>query len=451
MLVLLLTSMLTLPFNTQQVIASTPPQTQWSKTYGGTSDDKAFSVVQTSDGGYALAGVTYSYGAGAGDTTDFWLVRTDSFGNMLWSKTYGRIGDDKAFSVVQTSDGGYALAGVTYSYGAGAGVTANFWLVKTDSVGNMLWSKTYGGTGVDEAFSVVQTSDGGYAIAGSTMPFGASGDFWLVKTDSVGNMLWSKTYGGTENDIASSVVQTSDGGYAIAGMTSCSAGGYDFWLVRTDSFGNMLWSKTYGRIGDDEAFSVVQTSDGGYALAGVTYSYGASGDFWLVKTDSVGNMLWSKTYGGTGDDEASSVIQTSDGGYMLAGYTYSYGAGVTADFWVIKTNSSGDMLWSKTYGGTSYEWAFSVVQTSDGGYAIAGYTQSYGAGSLDFWLIKLAPEAGPSLDDLSIVEVEPIQLILDALIVLTTLAIFFAKKRFFRWHALPFFKSIQTQKRREDE
>jgi hypothetical protein len=354
----------------------------WSRTYGGTSYDYAYSLVQTGDGGYALAGYTSSYGAGS---DDFWLVKTDSAGNMLWSRTYGGTSIDEARSLIQTSDGGYALAGYTWSYGAGA---ADVWLVKTDSAGNMLWSKTYGGTGDDVALSVVQTGDGGYALAGYT-----GSDFWLVKTDSAGNMLWGKTYGGTGNDRAFSVVQTVDGGYALAGGTSSyGAGSYDFWLVKTDSAGNMLWSNTYGGTSYDYAYSLVQTFDEGYALAGYTGSYGAGGDdVWLVKTDSAGNMLWSNTYGGTSGDYAYSLVQTGDGGYALAGYTWSYGAG-SGDFWLVKTNGAGNTQWSRTYGGTDIDYAYSLVQTGDGGYALAGITWSYGAGSGDFWLVKVNPE-----------------------------------------------------------
>jgi len=352
------------------------PQQGVNKTYGGTGTDIAYSMVKTSDGGYALAGSTNSFGAGG---NDFWLVKTDSLGNMLWNKTYGAAGDDVAYSVVQTSDGGYALAGTSNSWVPGDGY--DMWLVKTDGSGNVRWSLTYGGTGLDVAYSVVQTKDGGYALAGYTNSFGAGGfDFWLVKTDSNGNMLWNKTYGGTGTDIAYSMVQTSDGGYALAGYTdSFGAGGADFWLVKTDASGNMLWNKTYGGTGADEAYSVVQTSDGGYALAGITNSFGAGGwDFWLVKTDMNGNMLWNKTYGGTGDDYASSMIQTSDGGYAIAGETISFGGS-----WLVKTDANGNMLWNKTYGGVAY----SVVQTSDGGYALAGYA-GYGAGGYDFWLVR---------------------------------------------------------------
>jgi hypothetical protein len=203
--------------------------------------------------------------------------------------------------------------------------------------------------------------------------------------------LWSKTYGGTGYDYGFSVVQTSDGGYALAGFTnSFGSGKPDFLLVKTDSSGNQLWRKTYGGNGDDEAVSVVQTGDGGYAIAGSTMSYGAGDrDFWLVRTDSSGNELWSKTYGGAGSDGVESMVLTSDGGYALACYTSSFGAG-SFDAWLVRTDSSGNQLWSKTYGGTVNDYASSIVLASDGGYALAGFACSFGAGIYDFWLIKVA-------------------------------------------------------------
>jgi len=210
---------------------------------------------------------------------------------------------------------------------------------------------------------------------------------------------WAQTYGGTKNDWGSSVVQTSDGGYAIAGYTEDYAGSvYAFWLVRTDSAGNHLWNRAFGSLSEC-AWSVVQASDGGYALAGYTYSYVAgSSDFWLVKTDSAGTMLWSRTYGGTSSEEAYSLIQTDDGGYALAGSS-------SHDFWLVKTDSAGNMQWNKTCGGTSTEEAYSVVQTDDGGYALAGYTYSYGAGGADFWLVKLG--SAPPHADFVYYPVEP--------------------------------------------
>jgi len=356
----------------------------WNKTYGGTDTDVGYSIAQTTDGGYAIGGSTGSYGSGG---YDFYLVKTDSSGTMLWNKTYGGTNNDYGYSVVHTADGGYAIAGYTSSDGVGS---EDVWLIKVNSDSNLQWTKAYGGAGGDSASSVVQTHDGGYALTGTTDSYGAGGwDVWLVRTDSVGKMQWNKTYGGTEDENGNCGIQTSDGGYALTGWThSFGAGGTDFWLIKTDSDGNAQWNRTYGGAAMDIPMSVVQTSDGGYALAGFTYSFGAGGpDMWLVKTDSAGNIQWNNTYGGTNWDVAYSMIHTSDGGYVLTGYTYSFGAG-GPDMWLVKTDSAGNMQWNKMYGGASDDEAESVVQTSDGGYALAGITQSYGAGGYDSWLVK---------------------------------------------------------------
>jgi len=387
MILIMLIGILMLPFNIQQAKSSEPPATEWSRTYGGASEEIAWSIIQTSDGGYAIAGYTSSFGAGS---VDFWLVKTDWTGDMQWNKTYGGTNIDGAKSVVQTNDDGYAIIGHTYSFGAGNG---DSWLVKTDASGNMEWNRTYGGTGYDDAYSIVQTDDGGYTIAGFTESFGAgSWDAWLIKVDEYGNMEWNQTYGGTNRDPARHLVHTCDGGYAISGYTeSFGAGISDAWLVKVDADGNMEWNQTYGGTNRDEAFPLVQTVDGGYALAGGTDSFGAgSRDIWLVRTDANGNMEWNKTYGGANFDFARSIVQTEDGGYVIAGETHSFGAG-SRDAWLVKTDVSGNMEWNQTYGGTGRDEARSLLQTGDGGYALASITQSFGAGDWDFWLIKLAP------------------------------------------------------------
>lgn len=225
--------------------------------------------------------------------------------------------------------------------GGGVQSVLNFGDGHQDAVITSSWSRTFGGEGIEHAESVIQTSDGGYAIIGFTTPYGAiNQDLLLVKTDSIGNEEWSKVFGGEGNEHGSSVIQTSDGGYALAGSTSShGAINGDFWLVKTDPSGNAEWNNTFGGRGNDHAYSIIQTSEGGYALAGFTGSHGAGNqDFWLVKTDSSGNEEWSKTFGGMGFEWAYSVVQTSDEGYTLAGYTTSYGSG-KHDFWVVKTSS----------------------------------------------------------------------------------------------------------------
>jgi len=369
------------------VVVSAEPVVEWEKTFGGSYDDNGRSVQQTSDGGYIIAGQTCSYGAG---DYDVYLVKTDSAGNMQWQKTFGGSHYDGGYSVQQTTDGGYIIAGETYSSSAGS---HDVYLVKTDSSGNLQWQKTFGGSRFDYGYSVQQTTDGGYVIAGETSSYGAGGcDVYLVKTDSSGNLQWQKTFGGSGSDYGRSIQQTTDGGYIIAGGTgSYSAGRDDVYLVKTDSAGNMQWQKTFGGSDFDYGRSVQQTSDGGYIIAGHTGSYGTgSSDVYLVKTDSAGNLQWEKTFGGSYYDGGYSVQQTSNGGYIIAGRTGSYGTG--GDVYLVKTDSAGNLQWEKTFGGSDSDEGFSVQQTSNDGYIIAGWTYSYGAGDYDVYLIKVGPD-----------------------------------------------------------
>ena len=249
-----------------------------------------------------------------------------------------------------------------------------------------VWNRTFGGSQDDMALSVQQTADGGYIFAGTTASYGAGyDDAWLVKTDPNGNELWNRTFGGISDDEARSVQQTSDGGYMLAGITwSYGLGSGDFWLVKTDSNGNEQWNRTFGGTDHDYAFSIRQTADGGYIVAGWTGSYGAGDDdAWLVKTDSNGNEQWNRTFGGTDFDGAYSVQQTADGGYVFSGCTYSYDAAVWSSFWLVKTDSNGNEQWNKTFKGY---YAYSVQQTSDNGYILAGII--HGLGTHDFWLLK---------------------------------------------------------------
>jgi len=369
--------------------AQPSPDTLWTRTYGGTGSDFAYSVKQTTDGGYIVAGGTLSFGAG---DWDCYLVKTDASGDTVWTRSYGGYSADEARSVQQTVDGGYIITGYSASFGGGS---YDVYLVRTDAEGDTLWTRTYGGQGTDWGLSVEQTTDGGFIVAGvAEVSFGAvDGDFCLIKTDAMGDTLWTRTFGGANWDQAQCVQQTADGGYIVAGYTaSFGAGTSDFYLVKTDGSGNQLWMRTYGGNNSEGAFSVQQTADGGYILAGSTNSFGWEDlDFYLVKTDGSGNQLWMRTCGTMNDDQAESVDQTVDGGYILAGLTNASSES-DGDFGLVKYNGSGDWLWSRTYGGENWEEASSVQQTADGGYIVAGYTQSFGVGYPDFYLVKTGPD-----------------------------------------------------------
>jgi hypothetical protein len=355
----------------------------WTKTYGGTNWDEGYSVQQTSDGGYIVSGYTRSFGAGSDDV---WLIKTNASGDTLWTKTYGVAGEEEGNSVQQTSDMGYIVAGYTRSFGD----TMQVYLIKTNASGDTLWTRTYGGANWDNGYSVRQTSDGGYIIVGYTTSFGGAGqsNVYLIKTNASGDTLWTRTYGGTNESYGSSVQQTSDGGYIITGQIFLGPKGYDAYLIKTNASGDTLWTRTYGGTSGDYGSFVQPTSDGGYIVAGYTASYGAGGpDVWLIKTNASGDTLWTRTYGGTGGDYCFSGQATSDTGYIVAGYTTSFGAG-GFDVYLVKTNASGDTLWTRTYGGTSSDFGDGVQQTSDGGYIISGSTNSFGAGGYDAYLIK---------------------------------------------------------------
>jgi uncharacterized delta-60 repeat protein len=343
------------------------------------SSDIARSVVRTSDGGYAIAGTVGN---------DAIISKISSSGNVSWSKKWGGVDtNDLAYSITQTSDGGYAIAGQTESYGAG---DWDAFIAKFTSDGTLSWSKTWGGTNTDSAQSITQTSDGGYIISGTTYSYTAgNNDAFIAKFTSGGALSWSKTWGGTGADGAFSVVQTSDGGCAISGETdSYGSGDYASFIAKFTSDGTLSWSKTWGGTKADRARSIVQTSDGGYAVSGWTNSYGAGTyDAFILKYASDGTLSWSKTWGGTGFEFASSIIQSSDGGYAIAGETDSYGAG-SYDAFIAKFAFDGTLSWSKTWGGTEYDTAQSITQTSDSGYVLAGYTNSYGSVYEDVFIAK---------------------------------------------------------------
>jgi hypothetical protein len=366
-------------------------------TFGGAGRDWAGSVQQTADGGFVIAGWTQSFGAGR---SDVWLIKTDEEGNKEWSRTFGGTERDGAGSVQQTADGGFVIAGGTQSFGAGG---YDVWLIKTDEEGNKEWSRTFGGTERDWARSVQQTADGGFIIAGNTASFGAGQyDAWLIEIDEEGNKEWSRTFGGTDIEDASSVQQTTDSGFIIVGSRRAGpvpppALESDFWVIKTDHQGNKEWSRTFDGSWTDSGAYVEQTRDGGFIIAGSIGRCALIGagdsDVWLIKTDEEGNKEWSQTYGGRQREWAACVQQTRDGGFIIFGMTRSFGAGDT-DFWLVKTDQRGNEEWNKTFGGTYRDWGGSVRQLSDGGFIIIASIGDKIGDDKDVWLIRLAPVTG---------------------------------------------------------
>jgi uncharacterized delta-60 repeat protein len=357
---------------------------QWLRSYGGTGYDIANFVQATSDGGCIVAGDTGSFGAGG---EDVWVLRLDQEGNIQWQRSYGGTDDEVANSIQETSDGGYIVAGDTWSFGAG---DDDFWVLKLDQYGNIQWQRSYGGSDDDIAFSIQETSGGGYIVAGITGSFGAGGgDIWVLRLDQYGNIQWQKCYGGSDDEYALSIQESSDGGYLVAGYTeSFGAGAWDAWVLKLDQNGNVQWQRVYGGSSLEVAFSMQATSDGGCVMAGATGSFGAGGgDVWVLRLDQNGNIQWQKCYGGTDFDAASCIQVTSDGGYIVAGGTESFGAG-DGDAWVLRLDQYGNVQWQRVYGGSYVDRPFSIQVTSDGGYIVAGRTESFGVGG-DFWVLRL--------------------------------------------------------------
>jgi hypothetical protein len=372
-------------------VSAQTPDTLWTRTFGGSGVDIGYSVCQTSDDGFIICGSTGSFGAGS---DDIWLVRTDTNGDTLWSKTFGGSDSDLGAYVQKTGDGGFMVIGRTSPM-------ERLCLIKTDAMGDTIWTKTCGfSTSLELGHCVQVTSDNGYAITG-TLGGAEAKDVYLLRTDSNGDSLWMKRYQSEYTDdmecvdSGNSVRQTTDGGYIIAGKIG------DLFvrnvrLIRTDAAGDTLWTKRYD-LGDEiNVHSVQQTSDGGFVISG------ENPGVVLIRTDSNGDTLWTKNYGGSSLSHGYDVQQLSDDGFIIAG-SIGLGPGENWLFptraWLIRTKADGDTLWTKKFGGGSgYDYFRSVLQTSDGGYIITGDTYSFGGAEFDLWLVRLAPESTTKVD-----------------------------------------------------
>ena len=390
----------------------------WDKTYGGIATENCSSAIETSDGGYAMVGQTYSFGAG---DSDIWLVKTDSYGNLEWNKTFGTQDHEEANHLTSTDDGGYIIVGTCTPSGF---EYRDAWIIKTDSYGNRQWNKTYGGNGDDKPWRIIKTSDNGYAIAGRTSSYSAGrNDYLLFKIDSTGNLQWNTTFGGAEEESARGILETPDNGFLLTGWSgSYGAGELDYWLVKTDENGIHEWNQTYGGTKTERAITTIPTNDGNYITVGNTASFGqGETDIYLIKTDNFGNLIWNLTYGGVSAETPFDIIKTSDGGYGITGHSFSFGVGEN-DIWFIKIDSVGNVIFNQTYGGERADSSRAVFQKSDGGYVIAGSTSSFGQGEGDFWLVKtdengVVPEAA---------------WVILPLMAIATVSIFISKKKLIR-------------------
>lgn len=423
---------------------------QWDYRFGGVGEETLYNLVKANDGGFLLCGSTLSDSTGdlsqhSRGYIDGWIVKTDSTGVKQWTKNFGGLQEDYLFCIEPMNDGGYLLIGSSQSDISGDKSISNYdptlltsdcWIIRTNSLGNKLWDKRIGGTSHDVIYTGCRTSDGGY-LMGCTSLSDSSGDktqntwmlssdYWIVKIDSLGNKLWDKTYGGYDPEDLWSVKQTTDGGYLLAGTSSSDStgdrtqstrGGSDYWIVKTDALGNKLWDKRYGGPFSDFLADALQTPDGGYLLKGWSFS-GSGGDktqpaynppytdCWIVKTDSAGNKLWDKTIGGIyNDGQQGDILPTADGGYLICdhssspvGFDKSENNLGQEQMWIIKIDGSGNKIWDKTVMTTNPgvdAFCFSVM-ADDGGYVFADYTQSgiggektqSSQGFTDFWMIK---------------------------------------------------------------
>lgn len=362
------------------------PQIEWEKTISSTLNEYAYSVQQTRDEGFIIAGCT---GPHDNEGYDAWFVKADANGIEVWNKRYGGILYDCAYSVLETYEGGYIFTGET---DPNEGTLSEVFLVKTDSDGNILWNNTFGGIEMDEGKSVLQASDGGYVILGNTRSFGAGNwDIWLIKTDAEGKMLWSRTFGSSQADHGYSLRQTSDKGYIICGTSLSDINNKDLFLIKTDAGGNELWSRTFGGERIDEGSYAEETRDGGYILAGHTVIPGNLFDVLLIRTNTLGEEIWRSVFGGTGMDMVFSMEETTDGGYILAGEKADT-LWSDANAYLVKCDTEGNEIWHNTFGGSSSDYFRSVQQTSDRGYVAVGGTNSYGLGDSDLYIVKLAAD-----------------------------------------------------------
>jgi hypothetical protein len=427
------------------LISIAQPAIEWQRCLGGSGYDQPTLLMpykdmiqQTFDGGFIIVGVTDSYngdvtGYHGGSGDDYWVVKTDSGGNIQWQKCLGGTSSEFATAIQQTADSGYIVAGDTWSNNgdvSGNHGETDDWIVKLDVAGNIQWKHCYGGgyifgtnSGYDGAYSIKQALDGGYIVAGSSNSGNGDvtglhvaswyySDYWIVKLNPSGNIQWQKCLGGFDDDLANSITLTNDSGFVIVGESrsnngdvSGNHGASDYWTVKINKSGSIAWQKCFGGSKNDEPKSISNTTDGGFVIAGNTESY--DGDVigrydttsnvgWVIKIDSIGNLQWQKFLSGN----AESVIQTQDGGFLISGSLTPNDSNAylsnTAYYWIIKLDSNHNFQWHSCDETMNGGYCVSAIQTFDSKYAFLGFVYSNGGdvsgahGGEDIWLVKLS-------------------------------------------------------------
>lgn len=447
-------------FINQVALGQVAPAKSWDKTFGGTEGDGLKVIIQTQDGGFLVGGTSNSGQSGdrsdpnrGFSSADYWIIKTDAAGNKQWDKAYGGNDIDALEDIKQTADGGYIIGGTIRSRHSGdiSGYPVgypDYWIVRIDAAGNKLWDRVITSYGENYFSSLVQTSDGGFLVAGYSDgnyghrlgPKKGGTDFWLIKLGEDGRSLWEKSIGGSGNDILTAMVATRDGnfllcGYSFSGISGdksqANSGKVDYWIIKVDPAGNKLWDKTYGGTGEDWLYVACQTQDGGFILGGSADSglFGdkseairGGGDIWIVKTDAEGNKQWDKSYGGNAYDAIKGVLQLADGGYLFAGTSGSESSGDRSqplvgkdDFWLFRTDPAGNLLWERTLGGSDMERLSALVRASDGGFVLGGtsYSDPSGhktqasRGRQDIWIVKLDEEGTSTMSQPPVIATTP--------------------------------------------
>lgn len=389
---------------------------EFVKTYGGSKNDSAQSVTATTDGGYIILGHTQSNDNDITDkqdeSFDYWILKFDANDQLQWQKTYGGSLDDRGNDIIETSDGGYAILGYSFSNNDDVSNNAglqDYWIVKLNTSGNILWEKSFGYQGADSGISLIETNDQGFLITGildvtasggegntqRTANRHAGGDYWALKLDISGNLEWSRYFGGNFTDTPYGVVQTEDNGFIIAGSSdsedtdiSGNIGTYDFWVIKISSSGDLVWEKSFGGSQIDEARAIIKSGDGNYIIAGdtrsndndVSQTKGAA-DLWLIKISPTGNLIWEKTIGGSNFDVARAIENSQNNGFIISGSSRSSDIDVSEnkgqnDAWILKTDNNGNLLWETTVGGSNIDFSYDVAELANGSVIAIGDTAS---------------------------------------------------------------------------